>query len=318
MPRDLTELIRNLSPGALRLFKQQLATLPQRERQLAFKSLAGVPELSDIIGRPTPMPQQARVEQPQAPAPEQQRPDLGQIMASPDVPLWQKGLAGFAAPFQWVHEKAIEPFAATVTAPFTPTTPETAGLTGLERHLAEYKGWEAPWGVKGAVELLPWLAIPGIGTVAGKAGMVAGRGIAGALGRLGPAGRVAGTALEYSPWGLAEKAAGKAIGAVAKPITARAARFLPRVGPGAKTLEEISFSAPASEIIEKEITKLDWQNHWPLSPIMPSGTWQLHSITSIHRSEHLVKSFFRFFAAVSSFKIECYEILLMIPYRIVQ
>ncbi len=167
MPNNLATTIRALSPGALALYKRQLAALPDEQRQLAYQHLSGFPELSDILGEP----QQAR------PKLGKQEPEMG---IKSDVPLWQKGLQAFGAPFQWVQEKAIEPFASVVTAPFSPTTPETQNLPFWQREQAEYKGWKAPWGVKGAVEMLPWLALPGIGSVAGKGGMLAGRGIAGA------------------------------------------------------------------------------------------------------------------------------------------
>ena len=104
---ELEELIRKLSPGALALYKRQLASLPEQERQRAFSRLSGVSELSDILGRPTPIAQK-----PSPLTTEQQRPGLGQIMAAPEVPLWQKALAGFSWPFQQIHERAIEPFAA--------------------------------------------------------------------------------------------------------------------------------------------------------------------------------------------------------------
>ncbi len=216
---DLTQLIRGLSPGALSIFKRQISSLPEIEKQRAFSRLSGIPELSDILGQPTLISKTKQITQEQ-----------------PKPALWQKGLQAFGAPFQWLQEKAIEPFASVATAPFSPTTPETQGLPFFQRELAEYKGWKAPWGVKGAVETLPWFLIPGIGAVAGKGGVV-GRGIAGALGRMGPVGKVAGTALEYSPWGLAEKGAGAVLGAVTKPVT-------PLVG------------KVAGKALPKEITKL--------------------------------------------------------------
>jgi len=100
---------------------------------------------------------------------------------------------------------------------------------------------DEPWRVdlKGVMEIAPWLLIPGAGQVGG--GVRAGVGVAGwlgkgeklgriiggiaevipgverlglptALGRItGVSGKVLGTAVEYSPWGLAEKTAGVAI-----------------------------------------------------------------------------------------------------------
>src|SRR3990167_1037138 len=116
--RDLAETIRSLSPGALTLYKRQLSSLPSNERERAYQTLQGIPELSDLIGRTPQEDVIAKLPRPQRVQPKL---SLGQIMGSKDIPLWQKGLAGFAAPFQAIHEKAIEPFAATVTSPFTPS-----------------------------------------------------------------------------------------------------------------------------------------------------------------------------------------------------
>ncbi len=198
---ELEQLIKGMTPAALDIFKKQLPLrlkdLSAADRNIALDRLSGIQELGV----------------PSAPSPQITPQPLPQ-----GTPLWQKGLQIFGAPFQWLQEKAIEPFASVVTSPFSPSTPETQNLPFFERELGEYKKWEAPWGVKGAVETLPWFALPGIGTVAGKGGMIAGRGIAGALGKMGTAGKVAGTALEYSPWGLAEKAAGKVLTTAGKAI----------------------------------------------------------------------------------------------------
>lgn len=219
MARDLTAIIQSLSPGGLRLFKQQMAALPETERGLLYGQLSGIPELSDILGVAPPMAAAPQAAPQLEPQPAQ---GLGDVMASQDVPLWQKALAGFGAPFQWIHEKAIEPFSAIVHSLWTPEAEGTAGMGWLERELEEYRSWDAPWGVKGLTETAPWLLIPGVGAVAGRAGM-AGRGIAGMLGRAGAPGRAAGKALEYSPWGLTEKAAGKVLKTAAKPIVSKIA-----------------------------------------------------------------------------------------------
>ena len=128
--QDLAEIIRSLSPGALAIFRRQLASLPEREKQRAFSRLSGIAELSDIVG-PSPI-KQPTLAKPRTLTTEEE-PRLGQIWGAPNVPLWQKGLATFAAPFQWIQEKAIEPLAAAVTAPFSPAIPGTEGMGWLER-----------------------------------------------------------------------------------------------------------------------------------------------------------------------------------------
>ena len=229
----LEESVRSLTPGALRIYKQQL---PQRlkqlgelERNTALEQLGGIPELSDIFQQQpvtTKVPQQT-------------------VQPARQTPL-QTGLQAFAAPFQWISEHVTEPFGAITMARATPSVAGgKPGESWLERERREYEQWDEPeftmpWGgkfrpTKGIVETLPWLAIPGIGGVGARAAGVAGkaaagRGIAGALGRMGTAGRVAGTALEYSPWGLTEKVAGQALRVAGKGVS--------KVIPKAPVIEE--------------------------------------------------------------------------------
>src|SRR3972149_8935285 len=93
----------------------------------------------------------------------------------PDIPLWKRGLAAFAAPFTAIGEGLIKPAAAIVSSPFTPSTGGTEGDSWFERELKEYKAWDDPnWkfvGVKGALEFLPWLAVPGVGIAARGTGI---------------------------------------------------------------------------------------------------------------------------------------------------
>lgn len=201
MSPDIGELIRGMSPGALRLYKTQLAELPDEEKQRTFSRLSGIPELSDITGSKTIDPGQLQQEQSQ----EQVRMPWE---IDKTAPWWSQGLQYFGMPFQTVSKA----FGAAVTSPWTDATPETQAMPWWKKELTEYEQTKMPWGVKGALEIAPWLALPGIGAV-GKAGQ-AGRGVAGMLGRTGQVGRVAGKALEASPWGLAEKATGAAL----KPI----------------------------------------------------------------------------------------------------
>ena len=97
---ELAEIIRNLSPGALAIFKRQLASLPQSERDSVYQRLYDIPELADITGTPA-LKLATRQKQPE------QELGLRQIPGSNDIPLWKKGLAAFAWPFQQIQEKAI-------------------------------------------------------------------------------------------------------------------------------------------------------------------------------------------------------------------
>ncbi len=190
----LEQTIRDLSPMALDLYKRGLANRlrlksPQ-ERTLLISRLQGIPELSDILGgTATPMQEEAlqlgQPKQPQVPE---------------DLDFWQKSLQVFTAPFNWAQENIVEPFSAIVTAPFSPDIPGTEDLGWFEREMREYKEWEAPFGVKFAVEMLPWLAIPGAGQIGG--GLIK---LAPVLGRLAPLAKGLGQAVRYSPWGLAER-----------------------------------------------------------------------------------------------------------------
>jgi hypothetical protein len=76
----------------------------------------------------------------------------------------------FVSPvFEFIHEKIEEPWAAIITAPFSPRLPYREGETWLEHEEREYKTWKAPTYVKGAVEFamplwwMPWLGWAGKG-----------------------------------------------------------------------------------------------------------------------------------------------------------
>ena len=178
---SLEEQIRSLRPAALDLFKRQLAALPAQEKSIAFSRLSGMTGLSDILDRPPPI-QEVAEEPPE------------------EVPLWRRGVDLFTAPFRFIQEKAIEPTVALATAPWTLETPETRNLPFFQRELEEYKQWESPRFVKGALEMLPWLAIPGTGALARGVGA-----LAKGAGGFAPVVKGVAKGIEYSPWGLAEK-----------------------------------------------------------------------------------------------------------------
>ena len=129
-----------------------------------------------------------------------------------ETSLLQKGIQTFTAPLQWIGEHITEPFGAVVASPFT--SPE--GLTRLPNESwldFEKRQYERlnPL-LRFGIESVPWFLIPGAGQVgtATRAGV----GIAGALGKAGTVGKVLGKAVEFSPWGLTEKATGKVISTV--------------------------------------------------------------------------------------------------------
>jgi hypothetical protein len=224
---DLNEKIKSLTPSALQLLKQEIQALPASERTRVAKRLESYPELSDSLLTTDNTPET------KVPAQTESKNywkdtwnEFTDSFTNNDVPLWSKALSGLASPFTLATDYLIKPVLATALSGATPATSGTEGQDFLTRELSEYKAWDDPnWGflgVKGAAEFLPWLLIPGAGVVGGaaKAGVSgaakAGTGLAGALGKLGTAGKVAGKVVEYSPWGLTEKATGAITNTVVK------------------------------------------------------------------------------------------------------
>lgn len=138
-----------------------------------------------------------------------------------DLPFWQRALQVFGAPFEWIDNNIIEPGLGLIADPFIPDVEREAGEDFWGWKERSWEEWQAPgvtfdmpWGkwrldLKGIAELAPWLLVPGVGTV-GR-GAKAAAGIAGYIGRFGTIGRAIGTAVEFSPWGLVEKTAGKGL-----------------------------------------------------------------------------------------------------------
>lgn len=191
---DLETKIRGLSSENLRRYKEDLIlktkSLAPEQLEVVFERIKGIPELSDIVGAF------------EAAEPEQLKP----FEAVPEgTPWWQTALHYVTSPFQWIHEEAMVPFAAAVTALWSPAVPGTEEMGWLERERAEYEKWESPWGVKFALETLPWFALPTGAGVVGRLGTIAARG--GALARPAAVGAKA-----LRPLAAAERA-------VAYPIT---------------------------------------------------------------------------------------------------
>lgn len=253
---SLEEQIRALSPAALDIFKKQL---PQRlkelsplDRNTALDKLRRLPELGlGDLGEIQPtQPQQPQVQAQPAPQPE--------------IPWWQH-------PLNWI--RTIEQATGTLlAAPFTPAVKGTENLPWWQRERAEYEAWnepsfqiqplfrlpwtpqeirDKPWtiGVKGALETVPWFA---------TALATAGLGATAALGtRTGISGLTRAAALgqkALKPVLTVEKAL---IYPVAKPLQlagGQLKKLIPATLPATSR-----FVAPASEAIEKTITKDDWQ-----------------------------------------------------------
>ncbi len=137
-----------------------------------------------------------------------------------DVPLWAKAVNIVGKPFELIQEYAFDPLLAAIHIPWTkqltPSELDLAKKQGIMSYLPggirhqAYEDLKYPG--KWAVEFLPWLIVPPMGTV-GIAG-AGGRGVAGALSKLGKVGQLAGRMVEYSPAGLAEKATGTVIGGI--------------------------------------------------------------------------------------------------------
>ncbi|KKN74723.1 hypothetical protein LCGC14_0387650 [marine sediment metagenome] len=253
--------VSGLSQPALDIFRKQL---PQRlkemgelERNTALEQLQQLPELAGLdFGEFQPIQSQVRQPVQQLQPPQQ-----------PEIPWWQQ-------PLNWIRtiEEATGTFLA---APFTPSVPGTERLPWWQRERAEYEAWnepsfqvqplfrfpwtpeeerDKPWtiGVKGALEMVPWFA---------TAIATAGLGASAALGtRAGISGLTRAAALgqrAIKPIVSVERAVTlapfRAVGAVAKPVLKPLGKLLPSRLPQASR-----FVAPASEAIEKNITKDDW------------------------------------------------------------
>lgn len=202
-----------------------------------------------------------------------------------EVPFWQRALQVFTAPFDWVDENIIKPGLALAgtTVGFVPEVERLPGEDFFEWKKRSWEGWEAPgfdinvpwsdepWRIdlKGVMEIAPWLLIPVAGQVGG--GVRAAVGIAGFLGKAGKAGRVLGTVVEYSPWGLVEKTAGvaikggfRAVGSVSSKVSTAVGEKLygkyvpPPVSPAVAKLTQYIKEAvvPARKAFKKEIPKL--------------------------------------------------------------
>jgi len=175
-------LIEGMDAATLNMFKeelrQQLPNLDPITQRSVFTRLQGIPQLADITPK------------------------------TPESAWWNKA--------RQLPQKASESFAALAAAPFTPPTLGDQNLPWWQREQQQYKQWKAPsvdtglnypsWlgggdvtlGVKGALETLPWFAIPSGAGVYAKLGSLGAK-----AGALGAAARV--TAGIIKPAAVAEK-----------------------------------------------------------------------------------------------------------------
>ncbi len=206
------------------------------------------------------------LEPPKPPVPQPERPTQFweralQVFAAPFV--WVD--ENIIKPGLGLAKGGVEAVEAFIGDPSIPDTPRKAGEDFWEWKRRSWEEWKSPgivlnmpWGdwnvdIAGVLEFAPWLFIPGVGQVGGaaglgarlagvvakragtKAGIAAGtrtaKGVAGILGdKLGLPGRVLGTAVEYSPWGLVEKTAGAAIGKGVRVIAGTTGKISTRTG----------------------------------------------------------------------------------------
>ena len=251
MSESLAARVGRFNAAELDLFKKQL---PQRlkelgdvDRNTALERLSGIPQLSDLF-EPTPAPTQAPQAIPQAP----QR-----------LNFFQQAVRPLTTALQFFEENIAQPFGAAVTAPFTPPTPGTEGLSWLARERAEYENWSEPVlfrigefdfkPTKGIVETLPWfasaLATGGLSTLAGVGARTGLQGLtrAAALGTRAMRPILAAERVINYP-------IAKPLELIGKGVKAGVSKLVIRNLP-----ETARFIAPTTEAIEAVITKDDWQ-----------------------------------------------------------
>lgn len=194
-------------------------------------------------------------------------PKVPEVKEEPvSLPIWQRALQVFSAPFVWVDENIIKPSLALAgtTVGAVEEVERKAGEDFWEWKKRSWAEWKAPgfefnvpwsndpWRIdlKGVLELAPWLLIPGAGQV-GTGARVA-RGFAGLAGKFGRVGKVLGRAIEYSPWGLVEKTAGVAIRGALKGISKVTGKITTKAGE--RVFGKIPEPPPPSPVV-KEFTK---------------------------------------------------------------
>ncbi len=135
-------------------------TLPQPiEEPVAKKELPPMPEV-------TQPKEVAWYDQPKA-LTERVMSGVGKAISI--IPGAETALKFISPAFEFIHENLEDPWAATITAPFSTTLPWREGESWIEHEKREYASWEAPSYVKGAAEFamplwwVPWVGWAGKG-----------------------------------------------------------------------------------------------------------------------------------------------------------
>jgi len=173
----------------------------------------------------------------------------------PSEPLWKKALNVTTYPLRQIQEKVATPIASFGYGAAVRAIPgEQPGEKDIEKagwnpYTKEYKkAWEEtklPLGGKFIAENLPWLLVPAVGAVGtvGKTAATAGtrmgaRGIAGTIAKTAPKlgalekpAMVAAKGLEYSPYGLMEKAGGAVMKAAGRTAKGAVTGLMPKKAP---------------------------------------------------------------------------------------
>ncbi len=187
----LIRLIKGMSPGTLRIYKQQLPlrlkSMAPQDRESLLVRIKGIPGLEDIgltsVAVAEPEPQKNPWD-----------------IAWSQLSLWKKMQEAAALPLNLLQEEAVMPMARVFGQIPTLLPGEQAGEAESYKayqsgawspwHKAQQEAFEAlPKWSRIPAEILPWLAIPGAGGIAGKLGQVgAGTSKFAEVARLGAAG----------------------------------------------------------------------------------------------------------------------------------
>ena len=132
-------------------------------------------------------------------------------------------------PFQWINENIDKPWAATITAPFSPPTTGTEGMNWYERNRKEYEDWQAPKGAKFAAEMsnpIWWIPYGGIAGGIAKTALKARAPVAGAVVKAARGVQTAEKIVNL-PGELLTKGAGKVAGSVVAKVQKPVSRVIP-------------------------------------------------------------------------------------------
>ncbi len=286
--------IKQLSPDELKGFKQSLP-----ERLKSMNDSARNDAITKLRAMPDIFPEYTKQTTQQTSTPT----TVTQPTTKP-IGIVGKAWNAFNVPFNWIGENVTEPFGAVVTSPFTSETktPRKPGESWLASEKRQYQE-QVPGLAKFGIETIPWL-LPSI--ISGGAGAIArgasaastlgkvasgvstgakalegigsvskGTGFAGAVGKLGTAGKVIGTAAEISPWGIAERATGAVVGSALKLASKPIKRLLSPVA----TSPSSKWDIPTDDLINQIYTPdglrefNQWAQNKPIIKNLTRAIW---------------------------------------------